>query len=754
MKRIIYFISLIFVTITMMAQSQTSFIVADKNGNSQLVQSLIFLQEQYGDRTSSGFRYIWKADKSTRGDIEDLGYIARTNSTLATGSVDEVTTMLEQISGSNQADAEAVAAMLTENENVEEAQSSSDCQSLIVKFKDENVVSVYPVNIPTDPFYEEDAYDLAREIGTQKNLSKAKEHRSSGKNGKVAVFNYFSNYLTRKTQNKMLEYMMLDLKNHDYKVEYYPYELMTIEKLRNVINASKSYESDYVAVIVISHGYAENKLDNKYAYFAIGEAYDEKNMDASYRLFLETGASENDKIPFVQKFWNEGFGAFGSGARYDCMVSVDKMNLNPDIILYMGSCGAYTHKNYHGTCIGWSGVNATAQAHVAVLFYNLLRGKTLADALDIKDDEYQYYDITRAQHDTWTDDVITYRASMKYQLLGRYMVSQYSPTPSLGTLPNYWRNAQWYLKDVKFNGPFFLKNKNIKINLTMEDKANQNPDLYPNKIFLKAIPLRPDASPKIYSTKKKGDDGSYKEVKISLPDNGVYFVRAYADEECNNEILMKKPFVFVRGEAFKENEGEPDDLTEFCPDDNHPHMIDLGLPSGIKWACCNIGATSPEEYGGYYSWGEVEEKDYYDYSTYIHCDGSESTIHDIGSDISGTEYDVAHIKWGGEWVMPKNWLIDELYEYCTLEETTLNEVTGLKFTGPNGRSIFLPACGYYLYSSIRLDGECEYWSSQLQTKVPTTAYYWGSNTVNKGRVTNSTSRWQGNTIRPVINTAK
>ena len=53
-----------------------------------------------------------------------------------------------------------------------------------------------------------------------------------------------------------------------------------------------------------------------------------------------------------------------------------------------------------------------------------------------------------------------------------------------------------------------------------------------------------------------------------------------------------------------------------CPDDHHPHLIDLGLPSGTKWACCNVGATAPEDYGGYYAWGETEEKAVYDQSTY------------------------------------------------------------------------------------------------------------------------------------------
>ena len=89
-----------------------------------------------------------------------------------------------------------------------------------------------------------------------------------------------------------------------------------------------------------------------------------------------------------------------------------------------------------------------------------------------------------------------------------------------------------------------------------------------------------------------------------------------------------------------------------CPDNHHPHLIDLGLPSGTKWACCNVGADTPEAYGGYYAWGETEEKSTYSWSNYIHCNGSRETVHDIGSDIAGTEYDVAHVKWGGSWVMP------------------------------------------------------------------------------------------------------
>ena len=149
-----------------------------------------------------------------------------------------------------------------------------------------------------------------------------------------------------------------------------------------------------------------------------------------------------------------------------------------------------------------------------------------------------------------------------------------------------------------------------------------------------------------------------------------------------------------------------------CPDENHPHIIDLGLPSGTKWACCNVGADKPEGYGGYYAWGETEEKTFYDWSTYTLCDGSESTCHDLGSDIAGTEYDVAHMKWGGSWVMPTIDQQVELLYYCTNQWTTKNGVNGRVFKGQNGYTIFLPAAGFYWFDENLDTGILgDYWSS-------------------------------------------
>ena len=135
------------------------------------------------------------------------------------------------------------------------------------------------------------------------------------------------------------------------------------------------------------------------------------------------------------------------------------------------------------------------------------------------------------------------------------------------------------------------------------------------------------------------------------------------------------------------------------PNDECPvaEAIDLGLPSGTKWASWNVGASAPEEYGGYYAWGETEEKDVYDWSTYIHCDGSRETCHHIGDDIAGTEYDVAHVKWGGSWCIPSRDQIEELCKKCSWSWGTQNGVNGMLVTGPNGNTIFLPAAGYHDY---------------------------------------------------------
>ena len=116
--------------------------------------------------------------------------------------------------------------------------------------------------------------------------------------------------------------------------------------------------------------------------------------------------------------------------------------------------------------------------------------------------------------------------------------------------------------------------------------------------------------------------------------------------------------------------------------------VDLGLPSGTKWATCNVGASKPEDYGDYYAWGETSTKTNYSSSNYKNKDN-----YSLG-DISGTSYDVAHVKWGSLWRMAKRAEWNELAKYCSAKAETKNGVKGTRYTGKNGNSIFLPWAGY------------------------------------------------------------
>ena len=191
---------------------------------------------------------------------------------------------------------------------------------------------------------------------------------------------------------------------------------------------------------------------------------------------------------------------------------------------------------------------------------------------------------------------------------------------------------------------------------------------------------------------------------------------------------------------------EFDPELQFCQDANHPHAIDLGLPSGTKWSCCNVGADTPKGYGDYYAWGEIEEKEIYDWNTYIHCDGTEESCHDIGPDIAGTQYDVAHMKWGGSWTMPSLDQIKELFATCSYKWSSINDVYGGLLTGPSGESIFIPASGYR-YSATLYDKNRygNYWSSVIN---PNTPYYISFNFVRN--YFQQSGCFSGRSVRPVL----
>ncbi len=144
------------------------------------------------------------------------------------------------------------------------------------------------------------------------------------------------------------------------------------------------------------------------------------------------------------------------------------------------------------------------------------------------------------------------------------------------------------------------------------------------------------------------------------------------------------------------------------------YAVDLGLPSGVKWANCNVGASSPEEFGGYYAWGETFEKESYAITDYTYYKSSKQEWVDIGTNISGTRYDVACQKWGDDWRMPTKEEIEELIDECSWQWTSINKVNGYRITGPNGNSIFIPAAGYRVDNGLYRRGyQAISWSDKV-----------------------------------------
>ena len=149
------------------------------------------------------------------------------------------------------------------------------------------------------------------------------------------------------------------------------------------------------------------------------------------------------------------------------------------------------------------------------------------------------------------------------------------------------------------------------------------------------------------------------------------------------------------------NSNEETKLPNTTP--NGVTAVDLGL--SVKWANCNVGASKPEEYGDYYAWGDINKKI-----------SEECNPYNYRENICATDYDVAHVKWGGDWRMPSKADIDELCNKCSSVWTTQNGVNGMLITGPNKNTIFLPAAGHFSNN---------YYNSNNHKNYPSGVYYDG-----------------------------
>ncbi len=204
--------------------------------------------------------------------------------------------------------------------------------------------------------------------------------------------------------------------------------------------------------------------------------------------------------------------------------------------------------------------------------------------------------------------------------------------------------------------------------------------------------------------------------------------------------------------------------TNPAPTPQRHEYVDLGLPSGTKWATCNVGAETIEGYGNYYAWGETEPKEIYDWNNYRWCNGLENSLikYCNSSDFSNNGFvdtltvlelddDVATVNWGTNWRMPTQYEMIELFSECSHEWITLNGINGRKFTGPNGNSIFLPAAGLRKDNDMSYVGsEVYYWTSTLPPYYTNQNSAWALYFKNNTCDLTGPYRYYGIVVRPVL----
>ena len=777
MKRIIN--TLFLLSVAMMAMAQTSFVVTDKNGNSQFVQGLIFQQQQNADR------FTWKSNGSATGDIKDLLFIARAKAELATANTEDVTKMLEELSGTDLADAEAIATALKTNPNVEEAYTE-DGNNVCVKTDSEDGYVMYPMYEMANPF-EEGSIDFLSTEEMSKTVSSV-TRASTGKRGRVAIFNYFDGQREQESflqQNILVGYIRSKFKNHDYEVEYFgsknedDEKIFTQENFDNVISQSSRYQ----AIIIMSHG-------------GLGE------YGKSYIATRDTPLNDRKAFSFEDPYEKK--------KRFR-MIPVEESlrDVSGDCIIYIGACcgvpkgGFVNHaiafpNNTKSCAIAWEGRNCIAQAHAALFFHYLLYdGWDVAQALSaLPEKDPKYYesqrhfsqyggskrlegnpelrpqfarsvtaDITAEQQyihkkDDYNDRQkklrIKYRIkSEKYpvacRLFFKNIITGYIHKKEFIVIRSNEENELIYDMSNVYDGchDITLETRIQPGNWKRVSLDSPAPVLVSHN-FHKMYALPEIADDQFAPSILDNGGQPTEEITVAAGSNKTFEIdgykghsfRAISLEDDIATVSVSGSSLTVTGIAEGTTYIGVQDLQNrkiavaevnvtagggasytSCPDSHHPHMIDLGLPSGTKWACCNVGASKPEDYGGYYAWGETEDKYCYEWSTYIHCDnGDYLTCHDIGSDISGTKYDAATAIWGSSWVMPNKEQMEELINNCTSEWTTENNVSGCRFTGSNGVSIFLPAAGRW-QGTTYVEGGGNYWSSSQDESEPIAAYY-------------------------------
>ncbi len=236
------------------------------------------------------------------------------------------------------------------------------------------------------------------------------------------------------------------------------------------------------------------------------------------------------------------------------------------------------------------------------------------------------------------------------------------------------------------------------------------------------------------------------------------------------------------------NSTTPDEGEGVEPDEQEHAYVDLGLPSRTLWATCNIGASTPLEYGNYFAWGEVQTKEVYSEATYPWFRDDTIPAYEIKNELGlwetvpeeikhyilkynnennpgidgfvdnkttlDADDDAATAHWGNDWCTPTYEQMQELHYECTWEAQSAKndageEIKYLKITGPSGKSIYLPGVGYRSDADLNNTGAGgSYWTSTVSGNL-TRAHYLGIDMYGSHSVRDDGERYHGLVVRPV-----
>jgi len=332
------------------------------------------------------------------------------------------------------------------------------------------------------------------------------------------------------------------------------------------------------------------------------------------------------------------------------------------------------------------------------------------------------------------------------------------------TIPGSDQQVKFEAKFLKVNGnipdqgDLFIEPpvmiENTATTLKMWSKINGHIDVYlpqfPNYtfgfVFSKNGSISMDHN--VIPCEHHNPDGSFELLITGLEPGTEYTVAAWLKLTPESEPLISSTTTMSTL-----NDGTPDD----------PNWVDLGLPSGLLWATCNVGATTPESYGNYFAWAETQQKSVYYWSNYTYCTVTASedlatlTKYNTQAQYGPVDNlttlepgdDAATVNMGNGARTPTRQEWEELIANTTTEWTTLNGVNGRRLTAANGKSIFLPAAGERIGSQFTSTGfSGSYWSATLNSDDPDRTNYFYVESTNQTIYIGGT-RYYGFSVRAV-----